>query len=36
MDVAQVRALSGMDARLTACLVRGDSCCTYRLLPSKQ
>lgn len=34
MDVAQVRELSGMDARLTACLVRGDSCCTYRLLPS--
>lgn len=33
MDVAQVRALSGMDARLTACLVRGDACCTYRLLP---
>jgi len=35
MDVAQVRALSGMDARLTACLVRGDSRCTYRLLPAK-
>jgi len=34
MDVAQVRQLSGMDAKLTACLVRGDSCCTYRLLPS--
>ncbi|MGE0133511.1 MAG: helix-turn-helix transcriptional regulator [Dehalococcoidia bacterium] len=33
MDVAQVRELSGMDARLTACLVRGDGCCTYRLLP---
>jgi predicted ArsR family transcriptional regulator len=34
MDVAQVRELSGMDARLTACLVRGDSCCTYRLVPT--
>jgi len=33
MDVAQVRELSGMEAKLTACLVRGDSCCTYRLLP---
>ncbi len=33
MDVAQVRELSGMDARLTACVVRGDACCTYRLLP---
>lgn len=34
MDVAQVRELSGMDAKLTECLVRGDTCCTYRLLPA--
>ncbi|MBX7111174.1 MAG: winged helix-turn-helix transcriptional regulator [Dehalococcoidia bacterium] len=33
MDVAQVRQLTGMDAKLTACLVRGDASCTYRLLP---
>jgi len=33
MDVAQVRELAGMEAKLTACLVRGDACCTYRLLP---
>lgn len=33
MDVAQIRQLSAMDAKLTACLVRGDACCTYRLLP---
>ena len=34
MDVAYVRELSGMDARLTQCIVRGDSCCTYRLVPT--
>jgi predicted ArsR family transcriptional regulator len=34
MDVAQVRELSGMDAKLTACLVRGDASCTYRLVPA--
>lgn len=33
MDVALVRELSGMDARLTECLVRGDHACTYRLVP---
>lgn len=33
MDVALVRELTGMDARLTECVVRGDSCCTYRLAP---
>ena len=33
MDVAYVRELSGMDARLTQCIVRGDPCCTYRLVP---
>lgn len=33
MDVALVRDLSGMDAHLTECLVRGDGCCTYRLVP---
>lgn len=33
MDVAIVRELTGMDAQLTECLVRGDACCTYRLVP---
>ncbi len=35
MDVAMVRDLTGMDARLTECLVRGDGCCTYRLVPER-
>jgi len=33
MDVAFMRELSGMDARLTESLVRGDDTCTYRLVP---
>ncbi len=33
MEVAQVRLLTGMDARLQSCIVRGDDCCTYRLAP---
>lgn len=36
MDVALVRELSGMDARLTGCVVRGDDCCTYRLVPQER
>ena len=31
MEVAEVRLLTGMDARLQSCIVRGDECCTYRL-----
>jgi predicted ArsR family transcriptional regulator len=31
IDVAYVRELTGMDARLVKCRVRGDDCCTYRL-----
>lgn len=31
IDVAYMRELTGMDARLVQCRVRGDSCCTYRL-----
>ena len=31
MEVEQVRLLTGMDARLRNCLVRGDEMCTYRL-----
>ena len=33
MEVAEVRLLTGMDARLKSCIVRGDECCTYRLVP---
>ena len=33
MEVAEVRLLTGMDARLQSCIVRGDECCTYRLSP---
>lgn len=36
LDVAQIRALTGMDARLTECRVRGDRCCTYRLEPARR
>jgi predicted ArsR family transcriptional regulator len=35
VDVALIRDLTGMDARLTECLVRGDGCCTYRLVPEQ-
>lgn len=31
LDVALVRELSGMDARLVECILRDDACCTYRL-----
>ncbi|MSQ41749.1 MAG: ArsR family transcriptional regulator [Dehalococcoidia bacterium] len=33
IDVAFMRELTGMDARLVTCRVRGDQCCTYRLQP---
>ena len=33
MEVAEVRLLTGMDARLQSCIVRDDDCCTYRLSP---
>ncbi len=33
IDVAYVRALTAMDARLIRCRVRGDEGCTYRLQP---
>jgi predicted ArsR family transcriptional regulator len=33
LEVAEVRMLTGMDARLTSCIVRGDDHCTYRLRP---
>ncbi len=33
MEVEEVRLLTGMDARLQSCIVRGDDCCTYRLTP---
>lgn len=36
LDVAQISALTGMDARLTECRVRGDRCCTYRLEPARR
>lgn len=35
LDVALVRELTKMDARLTESLVRGDGCCTYRLVPDE-
>ena len=35
MEVAEVRMLTGMDARLTSCIVRGDPHCIYRLEPVK-
>lgn len=31
LDVAVMRELSGMDARLVECILRDDACCTYRL-----
>ncbi len=34
IDVAYTRALTGMDARLVKCRVRGDEGCTYRLQPN--
>ncbi|MDP6605805.1 MAG: helix-turn-helix domain-containing protein [Dehalococcoidia bacterium] len=34
IDIAYTRALTGMDARLVECRVRGDGGCTYRLQPS--
>jgi predicted ArsR family transcriptional regulator len=33
IDIAYTRALTGMDARLVECRVRGDGGCTYRLQP---
>ncbi len=33
IDVAYMRELTGMDARLVECRVRGDRGCTYRLQP---
>ena len=33
IDVAHMRELTGMDARLVECRVRGDRGCTYRLQP---
>lgn len=33
IDVAYVQELTGMDARLIRCRVRGDSSCTFRLRP---
>ena len=33
MDVELIRELSAMTTELTECAVRGDSCCTFRLLP---
>lgn len=33
IDVAYIRELTGMDARLVQCRVRGDEGCTYRLQP---
>ena len=33
IDVAYMRELTGMDARLVECRVRGDRDCTYRLQP---
>lgn len=33
IDVAYMRELTGMDARLVRCRVRGDGGCTYRLMP---
>ncbi len=35
IDVHCMREITGMDARLTECRVRGDECCTYRLEPSR-
>lgn len=35
IDVHCMREISGMDARLTECRVRGDECCTYRFEPSR-
>ncbi len=34
MEVAEMRMLTGMEARLKSCIVRGDSHCTYRLEPT--
>lgn len=33
MDVEFVRRLAGADARLSTSLLRGDSCCTFRIRP---
>lgn len=35
LEVAEVRRLTGMDARLQSCITRGDPHCTYRLDPAR-
>jgi predicted ArsR family transcriptional regulator len=33
MEVSLLRLVTGLEARLTECVLRGDECCTYRLGP---